>query len=480
MMKCLLLVVFTAFLAASVAFLMDFLPDGRDLFEALLDGRGDDETAPWERQPPSLPPEEDTAHPIVLWWTPFTPYERIVKDCSLGSCLFTQSRTEQTNPNTTAFMFYGTFINWNDLPLPRRPSDLWVLLHEESPKNNWKLAHEKGISLFNLTSTCSRHSSYPVTTQFLHSLEELVAPVRVATAEKSESEREAGLGLVMYIQSDCNPPSDRDSYVEELMKHVKVDSYGRCLHNRDLPENLTDTLTFDSADLYDIQARYKFTLAFENALCHDYITEKFWRPLYVGSVPVVLGSPTIKDWAPDREHSIIVAEDFPGPRELAEYLKYLDENDEEYDKFLEFKRTGVKNEMLLRRLEQREWVPSHQSQPVAVEGLNSIEGFECFVCDEIHKRRKSAERGTEPPEIIADRSHYNCLVPQPALAETLPGATIREKVKEGTNEELKYWWHVAACSEREADAVHRAIAGGGGQREVDEALRHACSDLHHL
>ena len=472
-MRCLLLVVFTAFLAATIAFFMDLLPDRQDLFEALVDG---DETAPWERQPLSLPPEQDMTHPIILWWTPFTPHQRIVKDCSLGSCLFTQSRTEQTNPNTTAFMFYGTFIKWDDLPLPRRPTDLWVLLHEESPKNNWKLAHESGISLFNLTSTCSRYSSYPVTTQFLHSLEELVAPVKVATSEKSK--REEGLGLVNYIQSDCNPPSDRDSYVEELMKYVKVDSYGGCLHNHDLPENLTDTLTFDSADLYNIQARYKFTLAFENARCHDYITEKFWRPLYVGSVPVVLGSPTIKDWAPDRDHSIIVAEDFPGPRELAEYLKYLDANDEEYEKFLEFKRTGVKNEMLLGRLDRREWVPSHQNQPA--EGLNSIDGFECFVCDEIHRRKKSAEKGTEPSEIIANHNHYNCLIPQPALAKTLPGATTAEKVKAAKNEDLKYWWHVATCSEMEADVVHKVITSGGGQQEVDKVLRDACSNLHHI
>lgn len=39
-----------------------------------------------------------------------------------------------------------------------------------------------------------------------------------------------------------------------------------------------------------LMAKYKFTLAFENALGEDYITEKFWRPLKLGSVPVYLGS----------------------------------------------------------------------------------------------------------------------------------------------------------------------------------------------
>ena len=47
-------------------------------------------------------------------------------------------------------------------------------------------------------------------------------------------------------------------------------------------------------DFYEVMAKYKFTLATENALCDDYITEKIWRPLMLGSVPVILGSPKIK------------------------------------------------------------------------------------------------------------------------------------------------------------------------------------------
>lgn len=50
----------------------------------------------------------------------------------------------------------------------------------------------------------------------------------------------------------------------------------------------------DHNDFYHITAKYKFTLAMENAVCDDYITEKFWRPFVSGSVPVVYGSPKIK------------------------------------------------------------------------------------------------------------------------------------------------------------------------------------------
>lgn len=52
---------------------------------------------------------------------------------------------------------------------------------------------------------------------------------------KNKLQEEEDLAPVMFLQSDCSTPLDRDSYVEELMKHIKVDSYGMCLHNKDLP-----------------------------------------------------------------------------------------------------------------------------------------------------------------------------------------------------------------------------------------------------
>ena len=47
-------------------------------------------------------------------------------------------------------------------------------------------------------------------------------------------------------------------------------------------------------DFYTILSRYKFVIAAENAICDDYVTEKFWRSFYVGTVPIVYGSPKIK------------------------------------------------------------------------------------------------------------------------------------------------------------------------------------------
>lgn len=52
--------------------------------------------------------------------------------------------------------------------------------------------------------------------------------------------------------------------------------------------------SMNSEEFLKILAQYKFSLAFENAVCRDYITEKLWRPLVVGSVPVYYGSPAVE------------------------------------------------------------------------------------------------------------------------------------------------------------------------------------------
>ena len=53
------------------------------------------------------------------------------------------------------------------------------------------------------------------------------------------------LAPLLYIQSDCDTASNRDVYVTELMKYIRVDSYGACLNNAEFDKRLN----FVSTDL---------------------------------------------------------------------------------------------------------------------------------------------------------------------------------------------------------------------------------------
>lgn len=50
----------------------------------------------------------------------------------------------------------------------------------------------------------------------------------------------------------------------------------------------------DHADFIELVSKYKFAIAMENGVCNDYITEKLWRPLAVGTVPITYGTPNLQ------------------------------------------------------------------------------------------------------------------------------------------------------------------------------------------
>ncbi|XP_064457816.1 alpha-(1,3)-fucosyltransferase 10-like [Ornithodoros turicata] len=348
--------------------------------------------------------------PVVLWWTPFTKQAGQSRKCGKHRCYFTEDRRFLHHQHLYAVMFYGSELSVGDLPLPRNIQHDWALLHEESPKNNFLFCMASVMSWFNHTATFRRNSDLPLTLQYLTGVDDLASKKFFRTTEeKNWATRNQNLAPVAYVQSDCDTPIQRDAYVQELMKHIAVDSYGKCIHNADLPYELSDAMqAMDDERFWHLLARYKFHLAIENAIADDYITEKLWRPLVVGSVPVYAGSPSVSDWLPNGLQSSILIANYSTPRQLAERLKEIDRNDSTYDSFLMHKNRGeVANEMLKATLQARTWgVNNEREKP------NFVELFECLVCERVwHRRANTTAR------FQADKSHYSCDAPKSLLKE---------------------------------------------------------------
>ncbi|XP_041363785.1 alpha-(1,3)-fucosyltransferase 11-like isoform X2 [Gigantopelta aegis] len=361
--------------------------------------------------------------PILLWWTPnLYPYiavdkKWIVIQCGEAVCYSTKRRELLHHEQTRGILFYATDISVADLPLRRTEKHEWAVFHEESPFNLYMLSHSPFMSLFNHTATFRRESDFPLTTQNIYTAEFLTEKLPIPLATKNEAKTKTGLAPILYVQSHCDVPSDRDRYIKELMKYIKIDSYGVCLHNKDLPEHLQEPAeNFEKDEFLELISIYKFHLAFENAICKDYMTEKLMRPLHIGVVPIYKGSPNAKDWMPNN-HSIILVDDFETPKQLAEFIDYLDKNDEEYKKYISFKQTGITNEFLLNHLSQRNWEVNEQ------DSMDYFKGFECHVCKKLNERMEAERAHSNNPSVplvpprMANNSHLGCPQPYPSLGD---------------------------------------------------------------
>lgn len=85
-----------------------------------------------------------------------------------------------------------------------------------------------------------------------------------------------------------------------------------------------------------IEDDYRFYAAFENSICTEYVTEKFYRALDRNIIPLVYGGLNYTQHAPP--HSFIDVADFESFEKLAEYLKFLENNPEEYVKYFWWKK----------------------------------------------------------------------------------------------------------------------------------------------
>lgn len=225
---------------------------------------------------------------------------------------------------------------------------------------------------------------------------------------------------MVYVQRDCYTPSDRERYMAELMKHIKIDSYGPCLNNKKMPEEIDGFVKLHSPKFYEFLAQYKFHIAFENAICNDYMTEKLFRPLEVGSVPIYMGSPVARDWVPNHKSTIFV-DNFESPKDLAEYIKYLDGNDREYEKYLEYKKPGgINNEYLLDAIENRPWRILGDWDKVNF-GHRMYADWECYLCDRMIERQEALrahklnpDKIPPPPPKFANKEHLEC--PEPVVS----------------------------------------------------------------
>jgi hypothetical protein len=211
--------------------------------------------------------------------------------------------------------------------LPRKPAgQVWVAWYMECEQHYRRLRSARFMQQFEL-KMCHRQDADVMVSY---------APPELRGLYPTPLPEVHHLHLACSFVSGRADRSGRGAYLKELARHIEVHQYGK-RGNRTIPGDqgrVTKLKTLSS---------YRFTLAFENAIAPDYVTEKLYEPLLAGSVPIYLGAPNVAEFAPE-EGCYINTADFSGPAQLADYLLQLNRDETAYARYLNWRQRPLSDQ----------------------------------------------------------------------------------------------------------------------------------------
>ncbi|XP_050437650.1 glycoprotein 3-alpha-L-fucosyltransferase A-like [Adelges cooleyi] len=248
-------------------------------------------------------------------------------DCPVSRCSLTIDKS--LAPTADAILFRHHY----ERPKHKRePNQIWIIYYTEAPYST-AVIPESDRDMFNWTAQYRMDSDIPNPYGYWYAFDEEEMQKR-SPSLPLRNYAQGKTKQVAWFVSNCHANSNRLEYATELSKYITVDIYGQC-GPLECPKSNSD------ACFKMLETSYKFYLAFENAHCLYYITEKlFVTSYYHDVVPIVLG-PSKKDYelvAP--KNSFIHVNDFDSPQQLAAYLHELDKNDDLYNEYFKWKGTG--------------------------------------------------------------------------------------------------------------------------------------------
>jgi len=250
-------------------------------------------------------------------------------NCSVRNCEYFYEDENITSADAVLFYLHTSWTRLQHVQeiqnISRNPDQRWVYLSDESQWYSGLYPQYEGM--FNWTMTFQTHSDVPVPYGRI---------IRKLDKEETDTDYYSSKPLLAAtLQSHCAGQSGRFDYLDKLVEHVQVDVWGKCGKRY----NQSFSCPGWAQECKGL-TQYKFYLSFENSLCSDYLTEKlWWNAIGRDSVPVVMGGKSQRDYKrllPPK--SYINVEDFESPKDLADFLKFLDKNATEYNKYHEWKK----------------------------------------------------------------------------------------------------------------------------------------------
>uniref|UniRef100_A0A914ICB3 Fucosyltransferase n=1 Tax=Globodera rostochiensis TaxID=31243 RepID=A0A914ICB3_GLORO len=235
------------------------------------------------------------------------------------SCDYTDDRRIETNASAIIFFLHEKcpIDGW---PQHRRADQTYVMFTAESPVNTLPYYNRSIMTdtWFNATVTYRTDSTVAMPYDRLVRItpdtpeEDVWTDLEVLNKVRNKS------ALAFQVVSNCNASSGRELLVKKLSEFMPIDVSGGCTQR-----------ACDQNCYWQKMESHFFYLAFENSVCPQYVTEKFWRSLRALTVPVVLQRAVLAG-VEVPQNAFIAADDFGSVKELADHLKALQNDTKRY------------------------------------------------------------------------------------------------------------------------------------------------------
>uniref|UniRef100_A0A0K0E675 Fucosyltransferase n=1 Tax=Strongyloides stercoralis TaxID=6248 RepID=A0A0K0E675_STRER len=270
---------------------------------------------------------------ILFWTTVFGSSDVSHLGCKSFNCIVTNNKSLLSTSDAVVFHFSD--INYDNLPNRAFKLQKFIYFTMEAPFSTKN--YEAPKNYFNWIMSYNRKSDvlYQYGSKWIvvnesnnHRLDNNYKNILLKKKHKK---------IIGFI-SNCKSNSGREQVIKKLSKLMPIDIYGKCSNdetkkfgcrsnNKECEKNLINS--------------YYFYLALENAVCNDYITEKYWSRYMYDSVPIVMRRDIyINTGIPNS--SLISISDYKTSKEMVEHLNYLMNNPKEYLKYFEYRNTNIK------------------------------------------------------------------------------------------------------------------------------------------
>ncbi|CAD5212567.1 unnamed protein product [Bursaphelenchus okinawaensis] len=255
---------------------------------------------------------------VVLLWTSFFSSNTYFWPLSLNceyNCTFTHDR--QLLPNASLVVFHIRDTNSRDLP--RNSTAAKAFFSLESPYNTYFSRPGVPYGYFNYSMTYMEDSDIPQGYEYkweetFNDTSKSIEEIREIISKKKH--------LALIADSNCNTKSRREDLLIALSSQVNITRVGSCAKR-----------SCDNNCLKKHIASHHFYLAFENSICQDYATEKFFRFTQF-IVPVVLKRSVVPKRIP--QNVFIAVDDFNNVAEFVHYLKKVASNHTLYERYFDW------------------------------------------------------------------------------------------------------------------------------------------------